>query len=543
MWIWQWTCRGSSRRRRSARPRILTWGLWPRRTLGLPVSQALLVFSTQPLNEHDALPVRPVVVSARFRGNRIKSTWTPAEPDLCWAQFHNGVASALALDRDQVARVHASWVLLNRPADEPVGLPGEEDKVRDHRLLRASHAGVLLGLGLAGAGPLRTLPPWQAFQYLSARDGLTSVGFLLGTACAAQGTGDAQAAKLLSLHIPSLLPAGASELMLLSHGTRAAAMLGLGLVYARSQNRRMVEVALRELSMCRTAPAEDHSARLDDADPAESSRECYALSAGFALGLLVLGQGQRTETLADLNLLDTLSAMVGRTVGAVGAESERTGRPGSAMPSAHAMPGVSDLGPVAALGLAFLGTNYRPAAHRLALPSTLQLLRTTDPFVLLWKTLMRCLIMADAITPTAAWIESTVPMPESPEPDLVRARLHITSAACFALAIKHAGSEDAMALQTLLQYFDQLHALAKRPAAGYEARLTRASAQACLNILCISCALVMAGSGNIEVMRRLRCLHAATPMRSYGDHMASHMALGLLFLGGGARLTLSLQRL
>ncbi|KAJ1948991.1 Anaphase-promoting complex subunit 1 [Linderina macrospora] len=257
------------------------------RTLSLPVSQALLTFSTRDLDEQDSLAIPQVTVRAKFRGNRMPSIWKPADVDTAWAQFHNGVAVALSLDRDQVRGAHPSWVLLNWPV--------------------------------------------EAFKYLSSRDGLTSIGLLLGCACANRGSMDPAAAKLLSLHIPSLLPPGSSELMLLLHGTQAAAMLGLGLVYAGSQNRRMVEVALRELTACRTAPPSDDAAnRLDDADPAESSLECYSLASGFALGLLVLGQGQVTETLADLNLLDTLSGMIGRQGGGNRAHWE-TGRYASCM--------------------------------------------------------------------------------------------------------------------------------------------------------------------------------------------------------------------
>lgn len=52
----------------------------------------------------------------------------------------------------------------------------------------------------------------------------------------------------------------------------------------------------------------------------------------------------------------------------------------------------------------------------------------------------------------------------------------------------------------------------------------------------------MAGSGNLEVMRICRFLRARVgPTNSvvtYGSHLATHMALGLLLMGGG-RYTLS----
>lgn len=53
----------------------------------------------------------------------------------------------------------------------------------------------------------------------------------------------------------------------------------------------------------------------------------------------------------------------------------------------------------------------------------------------------------------------------------------------------------------------------------------------------------MAGTGNLEVMRFVRYLRTRVGLSSssvvtYGSHLMIHMALGLLFLGGG-RYTLS----
>ena len=57
----------------------------------------------------------------------------------------------------------------------------------------------------------------------------------------------------------------------------------------------------------------------------------------------------------------------------------------------------------------------------------------------------------------------------------------------------------------------------------------------------------MAGTGNLEVLRLCRYLRARVgPMYGcyvlYGSHMAVSMSLGLLFLGGGRYVTLSLVR-
>ena len=53
------------------------------------------------------------------------------------------------------------------------------------------------------------------------------------------------------------------------------------------------------------------------------------------------------------------------------------------------------------------------------------------------------------------------------------------------------------------------------------------------NICTCVCVQVMSGSGDLHVMRVIRKLHILVANLTYGGHMAVHMALGLLFLGGG----------
>ena len=45
----------------------------------------------------------------------------------------------------------------------------------------------------------------------------------------------------------------------------------------------------------------------------------------------------------------------------------------------------------------------------------------------------------------------------------------------------------------------------------------------------------MSGSGDLDVLRLVRCHHTRVGQAevNYGCHMATHMALGLLFLGAG----------
>lgn len=75
---------------------------------------------------------------------------------------------------------------------------------------------------------------------------------------------------------------------------------------------------------------------------------------------------------------------------------------------------------------------------------------------------------------------------------------------------------------------------------GHSLKLKRFMLRSCLDVVLTSLSLVMAGTGNLQVFKRLRQLHLTrlTTDYTYGNHMATHMAMGLLFLGGG-RFTVS----
>lgn len=53
-------------------------------------------------------------------------------------------------------------------------------------------------------------------------------------------------------------------------------------------------------------------------------------------------------------------------------------------------------------------------------------------------------------------------------------------------------------------------------------------------MILLAMSMVMSGTGNLKVLQLCRFFHKRTGGEmNYGFHMAHHMALGLLFLGGG----------
>lgn len=68
----------------------------------------------------------------------------------------------------------------------------------------------------------------------------------------------------------------------------------------------------------------------------------------------------------------------------------------------------------------------------------------------------------------------------------------------------------------------------------YEHSIRRQATRDAINVLSCAMAIIMAGSGDVESLQRFRYAHGkySTPNK-FGMHMANHMAMGLLFLGGG----------
>jgi len=75
---------------------------------------------------------------------------------------------------------------------------------------------------------------------------------------ARRGTMDMASTKLLSIHIPALLPPTSTELDV-PHIVKVAAVLGIGLVYQGTAHRHIAEVLLSEIGKCVTESVFDYN--------------------------------------------------------------------------------------------------------------------------------------------------------------------------------------------------------------------------------------------------------------------------------------------
>ncbi|WVF72786.1 hypothetical protein IAT40_007604 [Kwoniella sp. CBS 6097] len=477
------------------------------RTLSIPVGQGMFEFGTRSTNITDIWEVPLIELSVKISPTNTTLKAEIVSDSAEWPCFHNGVAAGLAIFPD-CQGIDSSWIVFNRPA-----------------ILNSEHGGFLLGLGLTGH--LRSLTTYHAFPLLEPRHDFTSVGLLLGLACSYAGSEDLTVTKVLSLHTHALLPLGSMELNA-SPVIQSSALIGLGLVYAGSRNLRMAEVALNEVGRREMLNVDGYS----------EYQEAYSFSAAMAFGLIMLGRGGEFTSEVDRRMLGQLRrCIIGDTPILDGSKT----RPNIAAID-HNLTGP---GATLALGFMYLKTGRKDIADMLEIPQTAFDSDQVRPDLLLLRTLSRALIMWDDIAPTMAWIENQLPpfilaaskgnkRTSTMELATELAYLNIIAGACFAIGLKYAGTATELAHSNLMSFFGILSKAATGQSMTYEGKIRRTAARQGLNVVTLALAMVMSGTGELSVLRRLRVSHGQEGAGvTYGTHMAMHMALGMLFLGRG----------
>eukprot|EP00004_Rigifila_ramosa_P000298 TRINITY_DN10354_c0_g1_i2.p1 TRINITY_DN10354_c0_g1~~TRINITY_DN10354_c0_g1_i2.p1 ORF type:complete len:987 (-),score=159.28 TRINITY_DN10354_c0_g1_i2:37-2919(-) len=541
--------------------------------MALSVGRGMLVLATTTAPS-DTLVVPPLVLAGRVPHNK-QLVELVVPPELTqWPDFHNGVASVLAL-RPSTSSFNRSW-LRNR-----------KDQGRDLQH-ENTHAGVLFGLGLLGQLPFARI---DNYKYLTKKNEILSVAALLGASISARGSMKRDLSAVVALHIPSLHPPASAEIEL-PPLLKSAALFSLGLLYMGTNHRQMAAVLMNSI----------------ESPPSNSNRifrNVHALCAGFGLGFLSLGGGRTSAALADLQITEHLLAcLTGGTppinqahqqlrVLALSASAGGLRDPSSATDAtigsaaAAAASGSLSLGPDArnssgatnplsswagdfrvsatslepvglntditapaaavALGLMYLKTGDPTVAAHLAPPKTRHGLDGCVPDQLLLSTWAHGLVMWHQISPSLDWIYSQVPsvLSHSLRPQkstasvaATQCAINIKTGAALAMAIRFAGSSNSEALAALSALADEFEKalVSTRNAVQSVVLSLRAALQVNVVTTLLCAAVVMSGSGYLPLLVRLRTLRSELVgnASAYGLFMALHMALGFLFLGGGA---------
>lgn len=398
------------------------------RTLALPIGRAMFTFATVPSVTREVYTVPKIELAIRLQPQNICMLPEPGKMPLDainWAEFHNGVAAALRISPSTGA-IDSSWISFNKPNE-----------------LTSQHAGFLFGLGLTGH--LKEMLTWHTFGYLTPKHEMTSIGVLLGLAAANVGSGNRHVTKLLAVHTPAFLPTPDVDLNV-PLSTQSAGLVGIGLLYMGTKNRRMAEVALHQISR----------PDLLEPDRSNETREAYSMAAALSFGMIMLGRGTATTSPADVALLSRLRVLI---------HGE-----GPAIFQTKPVRQTFDINltsPAAtiALGLMYLKTDRQTVADILMIPDTVAALNYIQPSFLLVRTIARNMIMWSDIKPTREWLLKQVPeailkimetrLPYQPVDDAIElAYYHITAGAVFALALKYAGTASHEAYSIIAEFYE-----------------------------------------------------------------------------------------
>ncbi|KAH8687123.1 hypothetical protein BGZ60DRAFT_558446 [Tricladium varicosporioides] len=469
------------------------------RTLAIPSGRGLLYFSARIPLLTERLQIGGFNLSCVMKpdNNTVgvdKNAFT--EEKVCWAFFHAGVAAGLSISRDAKG-IDTSWILFNKPIQD----------------LSNRHAGFLLALGLNGH--LKSVAKWVAFKYLTPKHTMTSIGLLLGLAASYIGTMDSLITRLLSVHVTRMLPPGAAELNL-SPLTQTTGIMGIGLLYCNTQHRRMSEIMVSEI---------EHIDTETDDEPLRN--EGYRLAAGFALGFINLGKGSDLKGLHDMRLTERLLTL------AAGSKK---------VDLVHVLDKATAAA-VVAIALIFMKSENPVLARKIDVPDSLLQFDYVRPDVFLLRTLAKNLIMWSKIESSFQWIKQSLPVVYRNKSSLESVSAlttddlpfyDIVTGLCFSVALRFAGSGSIVVRDLLIHYLDQLMRICRIEADTYDKKLTRNTIRNCQDLLALGIATVMAGTGDLVVFRRLRSMHGRDDNETpFGSHLAAHLAIGALFLGGG----------
>lgn len=467
------------------------------RTLSLPLGRAALFYDGRMPLLTEKFPIPKFnfnTLIAPTMTNIVLSNGSINEEVLEWGYFHNGVSSGLSISKESKG-ISGSWIIFNKPPE-----------------LNAQHAGFLLGLGLNGH--LKKLEEWHIYNYLGPKHPLTSVGLLIGMAASVRGSMDTKLTKVLSVHAVALLPQGANDLNV-PVIVQTAGVLGIGLLYLETQHRRMSEVLLSQI----TASVSQNDT--------EQIHETYRLASGIALGYVNLGKGDDLRGLNDTHVVDRLVMLA------------------VAMKDFHSEEELdkSSAGAILALAFIYMKSNNVAVANKLCVPDTEQLLDYIRPDIVLLRLFAKNLIMWDNVENTIRWVEKEIPASlfekygdmviEGYNSDQIT-YLNALGGCCLSIAIRYASTHDTTARDTLLHYLDMLMSLSPPSNSNFDQEMAFKCAINIQNVIALGLTVIMTGSGDLEIFRRLRVLFGrTTPEIGYGSYLAISTALGFLFLGGG----------
>ncbi|CAN1174838.1 Anaphase-promoting complex subunit 1 [Linum perenne] len=541
--------------------------LWhlAQRTTALPLGRGAFTLATISTLLTEEFAVPKLVLAGRLPAQQ--NATVNLDPNIrniqeliSWPEFHNAVAAGLRLAPLQ-GKVSRTWIIYNKP-----------------EVPNAVHAGLLLALGLHGY--LHGLIMSDIYKYFTQEHESTTVGLMLGLAASYRGTMQPSISKCLYFHIPALQSTSLAELELPSL-LQSAALVSVGMLYEGSVHPQTMQILLvimylqaYDMALCllnHTPYVENLQAELGRRSSGDNvlEREGYAVSAGFALGLVALGRGNDALGFVD-SLVDRLFRYIGGkelnhqdrplSFNVLADESNRSA--GQVMDGTAVSIDVTAPGAIIALALMFIKTESEAIVSKLSIPKTHYELQYVRPDFIMLRVIARNLIMWSRVQPSKDWILNQIPeivvtgvkgivddtsdIDEMDAETFVQAYVNIVAGTCISLGLKFAGTRDGNVQELLyecaLYFLNEIKPVCATKGNSFPKGLSRyvdrSTLEICLHLVVLALSVVMAGSGHLQTFRLLKFLRSRSSPDGhtiYGIQMAVSMAIGFLFLGGGMR--------
>ena len=471
-----------------------------------------------------------------------------------WPQFHNGVAQSLKLSTENFNNKSyiRNWILFNKP-----------DKAN------FEHGGFLLGMGLLKQ--LDSLYATDVYQYMkTAHEGVT-IGILLGKSASKLGSMEETLSRTLCLHISFLIPTSLE--ISIPMNIQCSAVMGIGLLYLKSDNRLMTEMLINQIG--KISNNNDKGFDLKHLNS-------YNLSLGFAIGLINLGHGKNNskhennyeEKIFSMIYLNNNSNYSNDNKSVLDIGNNQVGNNTS-----NKMININQTTPAgfACLTLFYLQTKNSKILSKIKTPENLYQLDSFKPFHLYLAILCKNLISWDNITSSINWVKENIPnfiqyLHESSLADIsddinYNSKINLIdfsqistcyfyslSAGLMSLGFKYCGTNNSDVCKIIIYYIKNVlfkatvvNDIIIRENVKFEENNKRAISKRNLDeCLCISAyalSLVMSGSGNLECLKILKIIRKKVSGGASGDTdfknfyagfiTAINHAIGILFLGNG----------
>lgn len=504
------------------------------RTMGMPVGRGAIGLRTYSPVIGESFEVPRLELSGRAPNEDRPIEFTHDMSVYPWPFFHNGVAAGLTICASTANNIiDSTWINYNRPRSNiPHGADMRERDLTASNI-NNEHAGFLFALGLNGH--LEKLSLMALHDYLCQNNDLTKLAILLGMSAAKRGTRDNNIIKVLSIHVDALLPPNSTELDVPAP-VHAASIIGVGLLYQGSGDSHISKVLLEEIGR---SPGPEANSHVD--------RESYSLSAGLAFGLVNLCKGGST-TISSSDQLRLYMLGGKRKPLTIGQRERYFKQDCHRGEEEYINTHITSPGGTLGLGLMYHRSCNHSVANWMRAPNTQTLLEYVRPDCLILRMLSYGLIMWDEVLPSEEYVDGHVPdivfahaFQRNSEKDansgsidyelLSQAYCNIVAGCCMAIAMRYAGTGNRTAYNTIYKHTKFLITLNNKSAMAEQAG--RPCIEACLNVLITSLSVLMAGTGDLGVLRVCRYLRSRLTQSCifYGSYMAIHMALGILFLG------------